>query len=132
MFFAFDTKDLKCIEKLLGSDVRENNLKAAGIIMYRIFATNTQEQKNHKINRVEILFDLIGSNYKLKDTTFIKNIVLVSGQCDLLLTNNLEEKIVSLIDISKTIQIEKNINVELKSYTPETKIVIEYIGENNE
>lgn len=91
-----------------------------------------KNKKNHKINRVEILFDLIGSNYKLKDTTFIKNIVLVSGQCDLLLTNNLEEKIVSLIDISKTIQIEKNINVELKSYTPETKIVIEYIGENNE
>lgn len=91
--------------------------------MYRIFTTNTQEQENHKINRIEILFDLVGNNYKLKDTAFIKNIFLVSGHYDLLLTNNLEEKIVSLI-VSKTIQIENNICVNCEIIPQKQKLLL--------
>ena len=62
---------------------------------------------------------------------FDKNIVCVCGSCDLLLENNGKKESLTLNDHKKTVHLNKNIQAELKNYTNDARVVVQYFGENN-
>jgi len=100
-------------------------------MLYQLLKTNSNKANNHKVKRVEILFNLKGNTYEIKDTINTKNIVCIYGSCELQLTNDINIEKVCLDNIDKTAQIDSNIRIELKNYTDATKIVIEYLGKTN-
>lgn len=101
--------------------------------LYSMLETNTDGTKNleRKLERTEILFDLQGESYKISDTEWDKNIICVCGSCGLVLENNGEKDVITISHPSVTIRVKRNTNIELRNYTSATKIVIEYLGENN-
>ena len=101
--------------------------------LYSMLETNTDETLNSKqsTKKIDILFDLETNKQTVLDTEFDKNIVCVCGSCDLLLENNGEKDVITISHPSVTIRVKRNTNIELRNYTSATKIVIEYLGENN-
>ena len=99
--------------------------------LYNTFETNTDKTKSQNTKKVDILFGLEAGKYIILDTEFDKNIVCVCGSCDLLLENNNQKETVTLNNYNVTIHLSKDVKTELKNYTKETKIVVEYLGENN-
>ena len=55
----------------------------------------------------------------------------VCGSCDLLLENNGEKESLTLNDYKKTVHLNKNIQAELKNYTKDTRVVVQYLGDIN-
>ena len=95
--------------------------------------TNTDETLNSKqsTKKIDILFGLETNKQTVLDTEFDKNIVCVCGSCDLLLENNGEKESRTLTDYNTTVQLNKNIQAESKNYTKDTRVVVQYFGENN-
>ena len=101
--------------------------------LYSKFETNTDETLNSKqsTKKIDILFDLATNKQTVLDTEFDKNIVCVCGSCDLLLENNGEKESLTLNDHKITVHLNKNIQAELKNYTKDARVVVQYFGENN-
>ena len=102
--------------------------------LYSMSETNTDETLNSEqsIKKIDILFDFEANKQTVLDAEFDKNIVCVCGSCDLVLENNGEKESLILNNHKKTVHLNKNIQAELKNYTPATKIVVEYLGDINE
>jgi len=96
--------------------------------LYKIIETNTDVTKNNETRRVEILLDLKGEIYKINDKDSAKEIVCACGSCEVCLKKDRKQETVTLSDYNKTIHVDKNISVELRNYTKDTRIVVEYWG----
>ena len=101
--------------------------------LYSEFETNTDEslKPNQSTKKIDIIFDLETNKNTVLDSEYSKNIVCVCGSCDLLLENNGEKDSITLNDHKVTIYLKKDIKAELKNYTKDAKLVIQYLGENN-
>lgn len=101
--------------------------------LYSMLETNTDETLNSKqsTKKIDILFDLETNKQTVLDTEFDKNIVCVCGSCDLLLENNGKKESLTLNDHKKTVHLNKNIQAELKNYTSDARVFVQYLGENN-
>lgn len=101
--------------------------------LYSMSETNTDETLNSEqnIKKIDILFDLEADKQTILDTEFDKNIVCVCGSCDLLLENNNEKETLTLNNHKVTINLKKDIKAELKNYTEDARVFIQYLGENN-
>lgn len=99
--------------------------------LYSMLKTNTDETLNSKqsTKKIDILFDLETNKQTVLDTEFDKNIVCVCGSCDL--ENNGEKESLTLNDHKITVHLNKNIQAELKNYTKDARVVVQYFGENN-
>ena len=99
--------------------------------LYSVLATNTDETLNSKqsTKKIDILFDLETNKQTVLDTESDKNIVCVCGSCDLLLEKNGEKDSLTLNEHKKTIHLNKNIQAELKNYTKDARVVVQYLGE---
>ena len=95
--------------------------------LYKIIKTDTIDTCNAELQKIEILFDLEGSNYKIFDTFFYKNIICAYGRCNLILQKSKEKITLKLNNPNKTICVKNDINLELEQYNKDTKIVIQYI-----
>lgn len=101
--------------------------------LYSMLETNTDETLNSKqsTKKIDILFDLKADKQTILDSEFDKNIVCVCGSCDLLLENNCEKESLTLNDHKITVHLNKNIQAELKNYTSDARVFVQYLGENN-
>lgn len=101
--------------------------------LYSMFETNTDETLNSKqsTKKIDILFDFGADKHTILDTEFDKNVVCVCGSCDLLLENNGEKDSITLNNHKKTVHLNKNIQAELKNYTSDARVFVQYLGENN-
>lgn len=101
--------------------------------LYSKLETDTDETLNSKqsIKKIDILFDLKVDKQTILDSEFDKNIVCVCGSCDLLLENNGEKESLTLNDHKITVHLNKNIQAELKNYTSDARVFVQYLGENN-
>ena len=101
--------------------------------LYSKFETNTDESSkpNQSTKKIDIIFDLETNKNTVLDSEYSKNIVCVCGSCDLLLENNGEKDSITLNDHKVTINLKKDIKAELKNYTKDARLVVQYLGENN-
>ncbi|MGN1154121.1 MAG: hypothetical protein ACI4S3_08835 [Candidatus Gastranaerophilaceae bacterium] len=97
--------------------------------LYSLIETGAKEKDNHKIEKVELLFDLQGDTYSISDTEYKKHVVCTCGSCSLNISSNEIKDFISLNRPNMTVVIDKNAQLEFRDYTKETKIVIEYLGE---
>ena len=102
--------------------------------LYSMSETNTDETLNSKqsTKKIDILFDLEVDKQTILDAEFDKNIVCVCGSCDLLLEKNGEKESLTLNDHKITVHLNKNIQAELKNYTSDARVFVQYLGEFNE
>jgi hypothetical protein len=91
---------------------------------------NKDETKNQDTKKVEVLFDLKGDCYAISDTELCRNITCISGSCDLHMEKAGEKDTIALNSPIVVIRLEKGTNAEQKNYTPDTKVVVEYLGED--
>lgn len=64
---------------------------------------------------IDILFDLDGNSHKVSHSELSKNVICVSGSCDLFMQNNGKNKIITLNKPHVTVHIEKDTDIELKN-----------------
>lgn len=101
--------------------------------LYSILETNTVKTLNPKqsTEKIDILFDLEADRHTILDSEFDKNIIGGCGSCDLILKNNGQKEIVPLNNHSVTTHLNKNIRAELKNYTNDAKVFVEYLEKIN-
>ena len=97
--------------------------------LYSMLETNTDETLNSKqsTKKIDILFELGADKRTILDADFDKNIVCVCGSCDLLLENNGEKASLTLNDHKITVHLNKNIQAELKNYTKDARVFVQYL-----
>ena len=85
--------------------------------IYQILKTNMDETKNQITNKIEIVLGLKGEKYKIIDLKFCKNIICVSGTCDLCIEKSNTKETITLTQSDITIKLGKDMFAELKNCT---------------
>ncbi len=99
--------------------------------LYQLIEDSECEIENQGIKRIEILYDLQGNSYNIKDSHFCKRLLCVSGSCELDITRgNLTQTV--LLNSIRTIEIDKNVIIKLSNYSSKTKVIVLYRSAKNE
>jgi len=100
-------------------------------IMTKLFNISETHDNNHlrykNIKKVDVLYELEGDSYKIADMEHFKTFVCVSGSCDFCFEKDGITEQISLENGTNKVETGQGICVEIKNYTPKTKIVVNYL-----
>lgn len=85
---------------------------------------DTNEIKRNDIKKVDILPDFNGNNSLIENNQYNKCIACISGSCEIV--DTLKRNSVSLDQPNKTVDIPKDVNIEIANYSDDAKIIITY------
>ena len=106
--------------------MKQKEYKMPGL--FNITETHTNYHlRNRDIKKIDVLYDLGGDCYKIADTEHFKTFVCVSGSCDFCFEKDGITEQISLENGTNKVETGKGICVEIKNYTSETKIVVNYL-----
>lgn len=89
-----------------------------------IINCDTNEIQRNGIKKVDILSDLNGKDFLIENNLHNKCIACISGSCKIV--DTLGRNSVSLDQPDKTVDIPKDVNIEITNYSDDAKIIITY------
>lgn len=89
-----------------------------------IINCDTNEIQRNGIKKVDILSDLNGKDFLIEKNLYNKCIACISGSCEIV--DTLRRNSVSLDQPNKTVDIPKDVNIEIANYSDDAKIIITY------
>lgn len=99
--------------------------------LFKITNSKDINFNDKKIKNIDFLYELKGESYKIRDTEHFKTFICASGSCDLHIEKGGIVEQVRLDNISQKVETEKDTAVEIKNYTTDTKIVVDYFEDIN-
>ena len=89
---------------------------------------DTNEINRNDIKKVDILPDFNGNNSLIENNQYNKCIACVSGSCEIVDISNGYR--ITLNEPNKTVDISKDVNIEIADYSDDAKIIVAYYEGN--
>ena len=90
----------------------------------------SSEHNNITIKKIDLIFDLTVENYEIEDTFCYKEIVCVSGDCDLEISSSEREVLKLSAKQTQFVVVEKGCALKIANPSKDLKVVVTYFERN--